>query len=71
MRCSCVKKGSQCGPGCTCRDCKNTETEKREIELDSDSETSATGSGIDSDEAGENIETEVITGLEYEYDELM
>ena len=44
--------------GCTCRDCKNTETEKPEIELDSDSETN------DSDKVEENIETEVITGLE-------
>ncbi len=61
--CSCMKLMQLCQDdvdqlGCTCRDYKNTETEKPEIELDSDSETN------DSDKVEENIEREVITGLE-------
>ena len=64
MRCGCVKKGSRCGPGCNCKDCKNTKVpDEPEESTDSDSESS------DSDE--ENIETEVITGLEYEYEDMI
>ncbi len=66
MRCSCMKKESRCGPGCTCRDCKNTITDETEVHVDSESESS------ESDEENtENIETEVVTGLEYEYDEML
>ena len=24
QRCSCVKKGNKCGPGCRCKDCSNS-----------------------------------------------
>ncbi len=60
-----MKKGSRCGPGCTCRDCKNTVPDETKVEVDSDSESS------ESDENVEKIETEVVTGLEYEYDEML
>ena len=48
--------------GCNCRDCKNTDNP--EVSTDSDSESS------DSD-SDDNIETEVITGLEYEYEDMI
>ena len=65
MRCSCVKKGSSCGPGCNCRHCKNTTVlDNPEVSMDSDSESS------DSDN-NDNIETEAITGLEYEYEDMI
>ncbi len=60
-----MKKGSRCGQGCTCRDCKNTIRDETEVQVDSDSESS------ESDENIEKIETEVVTGLEYEYDEML
>jgi len=65
MRCSCVKKGSPCGPGCNCRDCNTTTVpDNTEVSMDSDSESS------DSD-SDNNIETQVITGLEYEYEDMI
>ena len=64
MRCKCRKTGSECGPGCHCRDCCNTsapENVQEEIAESSDSE---------SDE-DTNIEIEVITGLEYDYEDMI
>lgn len=62
LRCSCKKKGTQCGPGCQCIGCKNTLT-LAHIESESDSECSdeSKESEEESEEMNDICTTEVVT----------